>query len=363
MSLPYTRSPHALVAVLLLSLAVPAQAQYGVPARPYYVPVQTQGLVRPVGVPQRVPVGVPTPVPVPVPGYPATYVQDRVNGALTGVADLTTATAQSYQTIEQAKLTQEEVTRSRIDTRRKLNDEMAYEYANRPTQGKMIAEEQAARIQRSRNNPPLTIIWSGDALNDLLAAIQTNETNFGVRGASVYLDEDGLPRINLTAGTTPGSIGLYRSDRRLRWPLPLQDDRFQTSRDKITMLSAIAARSVAEDNPNDKAIRDLLAAIAALKDEVTAATQDQSPSDNIRSMRYVKELREGAQTMTDPNAANFLNGKWAANGDTVGQLVDFMSRKGLRFAPATDGDEPYYTALYRSVLSYDSSILRLINSR
>jgi hypothetical protein len=135
-----------------------------------------------------VPVSVPTPVAVPVPAYPYGYNTGVLGGDLSGYADLPTANALCKLTIQQAKLAQEDVTRSRIETRRKLNEEYEYQYRNRPTSAKMVAEEREARLRRSRNNPPSTVIWSGDVLNDLLAAIQDNETDLGVRGPSIPLD-------------------------------------------------------------------------------------------------------------------------------------------------------------------------------
>jgi hypothetical protein len=40
----------------------------------------------------------------------------------------------------------------------------------------------------------------------------------------------------------------------------------------------------------------------------------------------------------------------------VGELVADMTRNGLRFGPATDGGENAYSALYQSLLAYDSAL-------
>jgi len=45
----------------------------------------------------------------------------------------------------------------------------------------------------------------------------------------------------------------------------------------------------------------------------------------------------------------------------VAQLVDDMTRNGLKFAPANPGDEPAYTALYQSMLSYDMGLTQLVS--
>jgi hypothetical protein len=37
----------------------------------------------------------------------------------------------------------------------------------------------------------------------------------------------------------------------------------------------------------------------------------------------------------------------------VAELVDFMTRKGLRFAPATGNDQDAYLALHRAFAAYD----------
>ena len=52
---------------------------------------------------------------------------------------------------------------------------------------------------------------------------------------------------------------------------------------------------------------------------------------------------------------------WAARGQNVVELVDNMSRGGLTFAPAAETDRPFYSSLYRSLLSYDSGIQQLVS--
>jgi hypothetical protein len=355
----------------VLWLAVPARAQFAAPPGGYGPAVGTQTFAPPPQVQGYQPL-TPTPPPpsyAPAPNsggypyggyYPPVY-QGPTAGTINATANLTTATGQYYQQVQQAKLSQEDVKRSMIQTRQAVMQEMQYEYANRPTQDKMLAEERAQRLQRSRNNPPLTTIWSGDVLNDLFVNIKDTQTNYGVGGAAVPLNSESLLHINVTTGTTPGSIGLYRVGRPLRWPLPLLDDRFKPFRERIDMLAGTVVKSIISGNTDNMALRDLLGAIGQLKDEVTAATKDQSPSDNIKAMRYTNQLLEGAKALTDPNAAFFLNGTWAAKGATVAEMVTDMETNGLKFAPATDGDEPFYTALYRSLLNYDASLMRLVN--
>jgi hypothetical protein len=62
------------------------------------------------------------------------------------------------------------------------------------------------------------------------------------------------------------------------------------------------------------------------------------------------------KVLPEQGAANYLTGRWQARGNTVGELVAEMTRNGLRFAPATAGGENAYTALYHSILAYDSAL-------
>jgi hypothetical protein len=54
-----------------------------------------------------------------------------------------------------------------------------------------------------------------------------------------------------------------------------------------------------------------------------------------------------------PHAGNYFTGKFSARGKTVGELIQNMSRQGLRFAPAVAGDEGAYENLHRYLVVYD----------
>jgi len=63
--------------------------------------------------------------------------------------------------------------------------------------------------------------------------------------------------------------------------------------------------------------------------------------------------------LQDPNVAHFFDRKYEARGKTVGDLVDYMSKNGLRFAPAVPGDEAAYRALQTFLAAYDDGLTRL----
>ena len=77
-------------------------------------------------------------------------------------------------------------------------------------------------------------------------------------------------------------------------------------------------------------------------------------------MRYLRELNQSMKVLQDPNVSNYFTGKYQATGNTVAELVQNMVGRGLTFAPAAPGDEPYYTAaLHAMLVSYDFALRQL----
>src|SRR5262245_47334986 len=72
----------------------------------------------------------------------------------------------------------------------------------------------------------------------------------------------------------------------------------------------------------------------------------------IEAQRYLDELRSAVRALQTNNAGNYLNGKWSAQGNTVGELVNRMTQQGLLFAPAVRGDEPAYRYLHEALVAY-----------
>ena len=58
------------------------------------------------------------------------------------------------------------------------------------------------------------------------------------------------------------------------------------------------------------------------------------------------------RVLDDPNIGKLATRQYAAQGDNVALLVMNMTRQGLKFAPATQGDEPAYTSLHDSMVAF-----------
>jgi hypothetical protein len=291
------------------------------------------------------------------PGPYGTYIQSPVSGYLQGAASLTTANAQYQSIMQDARLQQQQVYQTQVDTRRKMFDEMQYEKANTPTAQDLIEQNRAMALRHARNDPPNTEIWYGTALNSMLTDIQKSQTTQGMRGPLVPLDQNVLRHVNVTTGTAVGSVGVLRDGTNLTWPRSLRKERFAKERQRIEEAAPKAVKYAA--GGNDQALDDLTSAVKDLKDKIKGAVVELSPDDYISGMRFANQLSDAIKTLEQPMAVNYLNGKWAAQGNNVGELVDYMTKNGLKFAPATEGDESYYSALYQSIRSYDAGLVRL----
>src|SRR5262249_59534053 len=87
-------------------------------------------------------------------------------------------------TQQQSMLTAERVSQARLETRRREFDEWLYNRDNRPTREDDRERVQRQELRRSRNDQPLSEIYSGAALNTLLAELQKLEGR-GLRPAEI----------------------------------------------------------------------------------------------------------------------------------------------------------------------------------
>jgi hypothetical protein len=291
-------------------------------------------------------------------GYGGGYYPGRAGGFLNGVAAVTTANAQSYGTIQEARIVQQQANQSQLDTRRKILNEWQYEQSLRPNPEDVRIQEQAQALRRARNDPPRVEIWSGTAINSLFKAIQKGQEG-GLRGPLVPLDPEMLRHINLTSGTTQGGVGLFRDGGKLQWPLVLKSQDYEAERKKMDTLAPLAVQQAMSGQVADETLEGLGDVVASLRTKVDAAARDMAPNKWVTANRYVKELDTTVKALQDPNVSKQFNGTWSARGTNVASLVDQLTQQGLKFAPAAPGDEPSYTVLYNALVTYDMGLAQL----
>jgi hypothetical protein len=282
-----------------------------------------------------------------------------VGGAFVGLADLTNANAQYEVTINRARLLAEEVTRSRLETRRRIQEEAERERRMIPTPEEIRGREQQTELDRARREPPVTDIFSGRALNALLAHLQTQQGK-GLRGPNVSLDEIDMAQINVVPEGELGNIGLVRQIKAkgdLVWPSILNGDAYKEARTNfedrlVAAVNTLRANSAVADN----AIRDLEFDVKRMMETLNGSINDLSPSQYIQGKRFLNQLQDAVTAMKNPKAVNYFNGEWAPKGKNVAELVNNMKQRGLRFAAAAPGGEPAYRALHRAMTAYDANM-------
>jgi len=248
-----------------------------------------------------------------------------------------------------------------LELNRAIFDAQRYERKNTVTAEQMRTFQRQQQLERSRMDPPKNEIWSAKALNELLQDVQVMSSD-GTRGPDVRLDEDVVKHLGVSSGTINGSVTMLQS-LPLAWPLVLQDRRFDKERNAIDKLLPDAVRYAGMGRIDATVYNGLTNNLNDLKDRVKEVMTTLSPSDHIRAKRYLNQLEDSLNALRDPSVANFFNGKWEAKGSTVAEVLDNMTRSGLTFAPAAEGNETYYQAFYSALRSYDLGLFRQVGNQ
>jgi hypothetical protein len=287
---------------------------------------------------------------------------DPFGGYLNGTANLVNASGQFMLANQQAALMREEVTRSQIDTRNRIIQQRMYEASITPNAQDVREQNELNRLRSSRNDPPRTDIWSGDALNTLFNAIRSARI-VGLQGPAIPISEDILQHLNVTTGRRPGNIGMLRNGGNLDWPLLLQDDVFKKDRERLNELTPRAVEQAAKNGRVDTQIlRELPTIVDRMQSNLLAMVQEAVPSEYMDARRFLRELGRAYRLLQEPDVANYF-GRWKPRGRTVGELLQHMIDNGLQFAAALPGDETFYTAFFNSLRRYDAGITQMVASQ
>jgi hypothetical protein len=274
--------------------------------------------------------------------------------ALDGYADLTRATGQYWKDIGQARITREKANQETLVTERKRIEFQRWLESTRLTAPQMRERELTTDLQRARKNPPATEIWSAKPLNDLLRSIQSSKLN---RAQSPILAEDTLKQTNLTDGTSHSNVGMLKEGGNLEWPEPLKDAQFDKLRARLARNLRVAVDQLKHNDPLEASlVKDIKSDFKELNKVLNDTAGDLSPAQYIESKRFLNQLSEAIRALSDPKVVNHFNGKWAARGKNVAELVSFMTKEGLIFAPAAPGGEAAYNALYLALRNYEASL-------
>ncbi len=292
-------------------------------------------------------------------GYGNLYPTSSYPATLHGYADLTRATGQYWKDIQKARLDREESRRSAIDTMKKYEEYWMWYNSVRPTSLSIAREEGRLGLDSARNYASATDVWSGNALNKLLDSIvKTGHLN---RGPNIALEDDTLKQINLTDGASGGNVGLLKGLRkledRLSWPPALQEAAFDEPRKRLEKNLIMAVSQLrGKESVSAAKLKDIQNDYNELNDKLNNSADEMSPSQYIEAKRYLRQVGQAVRALRDPKVMNYFDNTWNAKGKNVAELVDHMRKEGLRFAPATTGDEASYNALYNALRAFENGV-------
>jgi hypothetical protein len=336
-----------------------SSAGQGSPSPLGYNPYLNTGYTPPPVVTPSTPANVPPSGPSYIPSYANPYAgyQGGAGGYLRGAADLTAATGQYWQDIQQARITREQSRQAAIDTERKrVQWELEYEQY-RPTAPKMMAQEKATDIDYARRFATPTDIWSGKVLNVLYQSVLTSPRPLD--GPTIPVDGNVLRGINLNTKTTRGSLGLLKDGGKLDWPGTLQDAPYDEPRNSFTKHFDVVARGLESGSgaPSRAQIKQLNEDLLSLSGLLDGQVKDLSPSDYIGSRRFLNQLKDTLKALSDPGLVRNSATRLPPTIRSIPELVGYLRNNGLAFAPAiATGDEPAYTTLYSALRAYEGAV-------
>jgi hypothetical protein len=288
------------------------------------------------------------------------YQEDPYAGYLRGAAGLTTATGNLLNQVQQARLVQTQADTAKVDLRRRVAEEAAAarkQWLN--PDAERVRDVQNAYIRATRD-PPAADVLSGRALNDLYAHAAPIRDRIRIQGNSdrdVPLDANLIRQVNWTGTGSSASLGLLKDRGRLNWPIVFHSGEFDSARNEFSLLAVDVMRQHQFNAaPASALLHDMTADVGVLKQTLQRKVSELTPADYIEARRYLAGLESAVKALQDPNVATQSTARLHTPPENVAALIDWMNQQGLRFGPATAGDEPAYRHVYQRLLAYDATI-------
>jgi hypothetical protein len=267
-----------------------------------------------------------------------------------GAGVTTTPAASPGDTADTARaaLLLEQAVAERLANRRRAFDELLYERDKTPTPEQEL-------LGRSRDNPPVSEVLSGKALNALLDDLRklgAGGDSSKLPNALLPLDENGLQHINVTRGA--GSVALLKHGGRLNWPDALTGAEFQQPRERLAALATEAVEQAARNGRVDPdTLRQTADEVDQLRTLLRRNIQGVSLPSYIEARHFLQSFDDALVALQQSDVAGHFTGGYALKAQTVRELVKQMTDNGLRFAPATPGDEAAYKMLREALAACD----------
>ena len=287
------------------------------------------------------------------------YNIDPYGGYMRGGADVIAAQGRFLVNIQQANLIREQVRAERMANRRRAFEEYLYERERTPTLEQERERRLIAERDRARSDPPVTEIWSGKALNDVmgeLRALRAKGLLVASRAPNIPLDEDLLKHINVT-GKDGGNIGLLKNEGRLTWPVALGGDDLKAERERLAEMAQDAIGQAKFKNTVDAGtLKQMQNDLERMHKQLSRNVGDLPTAQYIEARRFLNNFDDAVRVLGTANSGNYVTRKWSAKGKNIVEVVDGLMGAGLQFAPAVAGDEAAYVSLHRALAAYATAM-------
>jgi hypothetical protein len=268
---------------------------------------------------------------------------------LQGAADVYNAQGNFLVKQAEAQKISAEAKAAQLENQRKAFDQALYEREHTPTAAEIREMELENAFRRSLADPPLSLIVSGQALNDLLVGL-ARKIDPGKPPPEVPLDQSMLRQVGVTSGAQRTNAGMLQDGGKVDWPILLQGPE-QKKLDTLLpqAVGQVTSKGMVDPKLMDQIHEDLDQLTDRLDRQVNSG--DITPNQHIQANRFLNNLKTALRALKQPNAQDYFNGKIAAKGATVPQLVQYMSQNNLRFAPALPGQDDAYVDLHRAMVA------------
>lgn len=200
--------------------------------------------------------------------------------------------------------------------------------------------------------PDLSAIASGDALNQLLKDINRAEAK-GARGQSPYIPALVLADLRFAGSPAADLLNLTREADNLPFPGAFDAPALSGLRsalDKDFFAIAVAVR--AGKAPEPAKVVQLETTFGRVQAAVEPVLRNLSFEEATATRRFLNRFGSALKAAKDRSATGLIDPKWAAEGLTVADLVQHMTRYKLTFGQAPSGSEDAYTATHRNLAAY-----------
>jgi hypothetical protein len=258
------------------------------------------------------------------------------------------AYAQYGLSAEKARILREQANQAKFETRKKLVDTLAYIRANEYTFTQEQADIAKRLLQRIQNTPTATEIQTGKSLNILMQDLSKFDSK-QLRAQTVTVDEEILKLLNVSGSY--GNLGLLRNDGQVPWPLVFEDTNVLAKKDREDIDNYAKQLFFQVANANGKldgnTLKDLDSALRNLRDDLQKKIKIVNTQNYLEGKRFLDDFDAAVVALRKGDAVLYLDyaQKFAKGGRTVQELVEYMTKNGLKFAPAMPGDERAYHAV------------------